>query len=203
MSDVHCKIQTRPLARRIVLHEEASTCRTKEHVKSGHGAPKGGPTPRRTGRLIVGRKFNSTPVLHSHRRENLKYYIPTPKLGSYLWASVCLRFPLCFAILQEPLSCYLTRETAKPERNLLLLRHVLSLKFRSYCTGHISCYTSLQLTPPPPRLAESRDMKRYCLQCCVYFGILALPNSELEFDLKLFAPVKKNSSPLNCPPNKY
>jgi hypothetical protein len=37
VSDVHCKIQTRPLVREGALHEEASTCQTKEHVKSGHG----------------------------------------------------------------------------------------------------------------------------------------------------------------------
>jgi hypothetical protein len=37
VSDVHCKIQTRTLVREGALHEEASTCQTKEHVKSGHG----------------------------------------------------------------------------------------------------------------------------------------------------------------------
>jgi hypothetical protein len=35
--DVHCKIQTRPLVRVGALHDEGSTCQTKEHVKSGHG----------------------------------------------------------------------------------------------------------------------------------------------------------------------
>jgi hypothetical protein len=37
MSDMHCKIQTRPLVKEGALHEEGSTYQTKEHVKSGHG----------------------------------------------------------------------------------------------------------------------------------------------------------------------
>jgi hypothetical protein len=37
ISYVHCKIQTRPLVREGALHEEGSTCQTKEHVKSAHG----------------------------------------------------------------------------------------------------------------------------------------------------------------------
>jgi hypothetical protein len=32
------QIQTRPLVREGALHQEASTCQTKEHVKSGHGS---------------------------------------------------------------------------------------------------------------------------------------------------------------------
>jgi hypothetical protein len=61
VSDVHCKIQNRPLVREDTLHQEASTCQTKEHLEIWSWAPKSGPTPRRTGRLTVGRKFNSTP----------------------------------------------------------------------------------------------------------------------------------------------
>jgi hypothetical protein len=34
---VHRKIQTRPLVRKRARHQEASTCQTKELVKSGHG----------------------------------------------------------------------------------------------------------------------------------------------------------------------
>jgi hypothetical protein len=37
VSYVYCKIQTRALVREGALHEEASTCQTKEHIKSGHG----------------------------------------------------------------------------------------------------------------------------------------------------------------------
>jgi hypothetical protein len=37
LSDVRCKTQTRPLVREDALHEEASTCQTKERVKSDHG----------------------------------------------------------------------------------------------------------------------------------------------------------------------
>jgi hypothetical protein len=37
VSDVHCKIQTRPLVREGALLEEENVCQTKEHVKSGHG----------------------------------------------------------------------------------------------------------------------------------------------------------------------
>jgi hypothetical protein len=61
VSDVHCKIQTRPLVREGVLHEEASICQTKER-KFWPWAPKGSPTPRRTGRLNIGRIFNSIPL---------------------------------------------------------------------------------------------------------------------------------------------
>jgi hypothetical protein len=37
VSDVHYKLQTRPLVKEDALHEEASTCQTNENVKSGHG----------------------------------------------------------------------------------------------------------------------------------------------------------------------
>jgi hypothetical protein len=37
VNDAHWKIQTRPLVKEGVLHDEESTRETKEHVKSGHG----------------------------------------------------------------------------------------------------------------------------------------------------------------------
>jgi hypothetical protein len=40
VSDVQGKIQIRPLVREGALHEEASTCQTKEHVKCGRGPKK-------------------------------------------------------------------------------------------------------------------------------------------------------------------
>jgi hypothetical protein len=60
VSDVHYKIQTRPLVREGTLHEEGRRRQTKEHVKSGHGPQR---AARHQDRLpTVGRKFNSTPL---------------------------------------------------------------------------------------------------------------------------------------------
>jgi hypothetical protein len=37
LSNVHCKIQTRPLIKEGALHEDESKCQTKENLKLGHG----------------------------------------------------------------------------------------------------------------------------------------------------------------------
>jgi hypothetical protein len=73
VSDVHYKIQTRPLVREGALQEEASTCQTKEY-KIWSWAPKGGQTPRHTGRLTVGRKFNSNSTTFTEYAQTLKNF---------------------------------------------------------------------------------------------------------------------------------
>jgi hypothetical protein len=54
------KLQTRSLVREDALKAERRNCQTKEEQdKIWSRVPKGGPIPRRTGRLPVGRKKNS------------------------------------------------------------------------------------------------------------------------------------------------
>jgi hypothetical protein len=55
------KLQTRFLVREDALKAEQRNCHTKEEEqdKIRSRVPKGGPIPRRTGRLTVGRKKNS------------------------------------------------------------------------------------------------------------------------------------------------
>jgi hypothetical protein len=54
------KLQTRSLVREDALKAERRNCQTKEEQdKLWSRVPKGGPIPRLTGRLTVGRKTNS------------------------------------------------------------------------------------------------------------------------------------------------
>jgi hypothetical protein len=55
------KLQTRSLVREDALKAERRNCQTKEEEqdKISSRVPKGGPIPRLTGRLTVGRKTNS------------------------------------------------------------------------------------------------------------------------------------------------
>jgi hypothetical protein len=59
------KLQTRFLVREDALKAEQRNCPTKEEERNKlwSRVPKGGPIPRRTGRLTVGRKKNSTPTI--------------------------------------------------------------------------------------------------------------------------------------------
>jgi hypothetical protein len=57
---LYSKLQTRFLVREDALKAEQRNCPTKvEQDKIWSRVPKGGPIPRRTGRLTVGRKNNS------------------------------------------------------------------------------------------------------------------------------------------------
>jgi hypothetical protein len=76
--DVHCKIQTRPLVKEGTQHEKGSIFQTEEHVKSGHG-PQRAARHQDTGRLTVGRKFNSTPLSIG---ENRKEFNRTVRISS-------------------------------------------------------------------------------------------------------------------------
>jgi hypothetical protein len=72
---LYSKLQTRPLVREDALKAEQRNCQTKEEQdKLWSGVPKGGPIPRLTGRLTVGRKKNS----NSKKRSLVK----SPRLGS-------------------------------------------------------------------------------------------------------------------------
>jgi hypothetical protein len=58
------KLQTRFLIREDALKAEQRNCHTKEEEdKVWSRVPKGGPIPRLTGRLTVGRKTNSTQLM--------------------------------------------------------------------------------------------------------------------------------------------
>jgi hypothetical protein len=66
-----CKIQTRPLVREGALHEEASICQTKEHVKCVHGPQRGARhqdilTDLPTDRPTDSRKVALTPIFQPH-----------------------------------------------------------------------------------------------------------------------------------------
>jgi hypothetical protein len=65
---LHCKLQTRHLVRESALQEEQKSNRhyRKDNDKMWSWAPKGSPIPRRTGRLTVGRKINSTHNIEKH-----------------------------------------------------------------------------------------------------------------------------------------
>jgi hypothetical protein len=58
---MYSKLQTRSLVREDALIAKQRNCQTKEEeqYKIWSRIPKGGPIPRRTGRLTVGRKKNS------------------------------------------------------------------------------------------------------------------------------------------------
>jgi hypothetical protein len=74
----------RPLVREVALLEKASTCQTKER-KIWSWTAKGDPTPRRTRRVTVGRKFNSTSScswLYLYRNARLYHKIAFLKLTS-------------------------------------------------------------------------------------------------------------------------
>jgi hypothetical protein len=60
-TQLYSKLQTRPLVREDALLAKRRNCQTKEEEKDKMWSriPKGGPIPRLTGRLTVGRKKNS------------------------------------------------------------------------------------------------------------------------------------------------
>jgi hypothetical protein len=80
---LHCELQTRPLVREGALQEEEqSNCHYwKDKDKIWSWAPKGSPIPRRTGRLTVGRKINSTQL---NVTGDGKAQCPGVYLGHYL-----------------------------------------------------------------------------------------------------------------------
>jgi hypothetical protein len=54
---LHCKLHTHPLVRESALHEEEIEVIAKhKKIKIWSWTSKDGPTPRRTGRLTIGRK---------------------------------------------------------------------------------------------------------------------------------------------------
>jgi hypothetical protein len=71
---LYSKLQTRSLVREDALKAEQHNCQTKEEEqdKIWSRIPKGGPIPRRTGRLTVGRKKNSN---SSSNKTAFSYYI--------------------------------------------------------------------------------------------------------------------------------
>jgi hypothetical protein len=83
---VYSKLQTRFLVREDALKAERRNCQTKgEQDKIWSRVPKGGPIPRLTGRLTVGRKTNSNSIKDRtmDNVQNCDSYINIPSPQTY------------------------------------------------------------------------------------------------------------------------
>jgi hypothetical protein len=121
---IHCKLQTRPVVKEGSLHEEASNCQTNENLKSSYGPQRGTPTPRRTGRLTVGRKINFELLTSSFQKffnvfmgvEGISYVVLAScrSLVTFKFSSAC-KFS-CLLPCASPLGTTKHREPHKLSR---------------------------------------------------------------------------------------